>query len=83
MTTKKTGREEINTGTDKRYVRRDNGGEFKESDDVGRSLALRPRAVARRDRRYDVVENANGLHPQRGPQILQGIGRRSSLLQIL
>ena len=32
-------REVINTGSDKRYVRRDAQGEFKESDDVGRSLA--------------------------------------------
>lgn len=32
-------RELINTGTDKRYVRRGAGGQFKESDDVGRSLA--------------------------------------------
>ena len=31
-------RELINTGTDKRYVRRDEEGRFKESDDVGRSL---------------------------------------------
>lgn len=29
----------IDTGTDKRYVRRDAQGRFKESDDVGRSLA--------------------------------------------
>lgn len=32
-------RELIDTGTDKRYVRRDDHGRFKESDDVGRSLA--------------------------------------------
>jgi len=32
-------RELIDTGTDKRYVRRDSHGRFKESDDVGRSLA--------------------------------------------
>jgi hypothetical protein len=32
-------RELINRGTDKRYVRRDAEGRFKESDDVGRSLA--------------------------------------------
>ena len=32
-------RELIDTGTDKRYVRRDSNGRFKESDDVGRSLA--------------------------------------------
>jgi hypothetical protein len=31
-------RELINTGTDKRYVRRNAKGQFKESDDVGRSL---------------------------------------------
>ena len=30
----------IDTGTDKRFVRRDEDGKFKESDDVGRSLAL-------------------------------------------
>jgi hypothetical protein len=41
MATKKgTGaRELIGTGTDKRYVRRDAQGRFKESDDQGRSLA--------------------------------------------
>jgi hypothetical protein len=32
-------RELIDTGTDKRYVRRDEKGRFKESDDVGRSLS--------------------------------------------
>ena len=32
-------RELIDTGTDKRYVRRDDNGRFKESDDVGRSLS--------------------------------------------
>jgi hypothetical protein len=32
-------RELIVTRTDKRYVRRDSEGRFKESDDVGRSLA--------------------------------------------
>ena len=32
-------RELIDTGTDKRYVRRDAEGRFKESDDVGRSLS--------------------------------------------
>ena len=36
---KKTDRELIDTGTDKRYVRRDEKGQFKESDDVGRSLS--------------------------------------------
>ena len=32
-------RELIDTGTDKRYVRRDEQGRFKESVDVGRSLS--------------------------------------------
>jgi hypothetical protein len=32
-------RELIDTGTDKRYVRRDAKGRFKKSDDVGRSLS--------------------------------------------
>ena len=32
-------RELIDTGTDKRYVRRDEKGRFNESDDVGRSLS--------------------------------------------
>jgi hypothetical protein len=37
-------RELINTRSDKRYTRRGSGGQFKESDDVGRSLAKdRPR----------------------------------------
>lgn len=34
-----TKRELIDTGTDKRYVRRDEAGRFKESVDVGRSLS--------------------------------------------
>lgn len=39
MADKKGQRELIDTGTDKRYVRRDGEGRFEESDDVGRSLA--------------------------------------------
>ena len=40
MPTRKAHRRElVNTGTDKRYVRRDDRGRFHESDDVGRSLA--------------------------------------------
>ena len=42
MAEKKKGsgaRELIDTGTDKRFVRRDDKGQFKESDDVGRSLS--------------------------------------------
>ena len=40
-------RELINTGTDKRFVRRDSQGQFKESDDVGRSLAADRRQHAK------------------------------------
>lgn len=39
MAGKKSDRELIDTGTDKRYVRRDEKGRFEESDDVGRSLS--------------------------------------------
>ncbi|HEV7376049.1 MAG TPA: hypothetical protein VGN95_15125 [Pyrinomonadaceae bacterium] len=40
-------RELIDTGTDKRYVRRDEKGRFDESDDVGRSLAQDVRKKAK------------------------------------
>ena len=40
-------RELIDTGTDKRYVKRDEKGRFKESDDVGRSLAADRRSSAK------------------------------------
>jgi hypothetical protein len=46
-------RELIDTGTDKRYVRRDEAGRFKESDDVGRSSA--------QDQKRD-----SGTKPKRG-----------------
>jgi hypothetical protein len=36
---KTSNRELIDTGTDKRFVRRNKEGQFKESDDVGRSLS--------------------------------------------
>jgi hypothetical protein len=42
-----TKRELIDTGADKRYVRRNSKGEFKESDDVGRSLAADRRKKAK------------------------------------
>ena len=35
----KSHRELIDTGTDKRFVRRDDKGQFEDVDDVGRSLA--------------------------------------------
>ena len=41
-------RELIDTGTDKRYVRRDGQGQFKESDDVGRSLKVDRRKKAKK-----------------------------------
>ncbi len=40
-------RELIDTGTDKRYVRRDEKGQFKESVDVGRSLSTDKRQKAK------------------------------------
>jgi hypothetical protein len=42
-------REIIDTGTDKRFVRRGAKGQFKESDDVGRSLAADRRKKAKRE----------------------------------
>jgi hypothetical protein len=48
MTKKKSSaRELIDTGTDKRYVRRDQEGQFKESDDVGKSLTQDRRQAAK------------------------------------
>ena len=44
-------RELIDTGTDKRYVRRDEHGRFKESDDVERSLAADRRQKAEHESR--------------------------------
>ena len=44
---KMSKRELIDTGTDKRYVRRDDEGKFKESDDVGKSLAADQRTEAK------------------------------------
>jgi hypothetical protein len=46
-TRKASKRELINTGTDKRFVRRSAGGQFTESDDVGRSLAADRRTKAK------------------------------------
>ena len=44
---KASGRELIDTGTDKRFVRRGAKGRFKESDDVGKSLASDRRQKAK------------------------------------
>lgn len=51
-------RELIDTGTDKRYVRRDDQGRFKESVDVGRSLAA--------DRRTDAKTKVKSGQGDRG-----------------
>jgi hypothetical protein len=50
MATRKTAakREAINTGTDKRYMRRNAKGQFKESDDVTRSLRKDVKQAAKR-----------------------------------
>ncbi len=45
--TNRNRRELIETGRDKRYVRRDEKGRFKESDDVGRSLSQDRRRKAK------------------------------------
>ena len=51
-------RELVNTGTDKRYVRRSAEGQFKESDDVGRSLAA--------DRKKKAKKSAKAGHGDKG-----------------
>jgi len=55
-------RELLDTGTDKRYVRRDKQGQFKESDDVGRSLASDRRRKAK-----TVVKSGQGDKGDRKP----------------
>jgi hypothetical protein len=51
-------RELIDTGTDKRFVRRGSAGKFSESDDVGRSLA--------QDRKQKASTKAKKGHGDRG-----------------
>ena len=57
---KKTDRELIDTGTDKRFVRRDEKGQIKESDDVGRSLS--------RDRQQEAKQEVPPGQGDRGDQ---------------
>ena len=57
---KKAARELINTGRDKRLVRRDEKGQFHESDDLGRSLA--------QDRRGRAKRVVKARHGDRGDQ---------------
>jgi hypothetical protein len=51
MKKKSSDRELIDTGTDKRFVRRDEQGRFTESDDVGRSLSQDVRRHAKTEAR--------------------------------
>jgi hypothetical protein len=51
-------RERINTGTDTRYVRRDEQGKFRESDDAGRANAS--------DRRRDAEHESEKGQGDRG-----------------
>jgi hypothetical protein len=55
-------RELIDTGTDKRYVRRDKAGQFRESDDFGRSLSSDVRRKAK-----SVSEPGQGDNGDRRP----------------
>ncbi|HYN84401.1 MAG TPA: hypothetical protein VER32_04060 [Pyrinomonadaceae bacterium] len=57
-------RELIDTGTDKRYVRRDEKGRFIESDDVGRSLS--------QDRKRKAATTAKSGQGDRGDQKSRG-----------
>lgn len=61
MAEKKTGKRElIDTGKDKRFVRRDPKGQFDESTDVGRSLA--------QDRRHHAKNTVPPGQGDRGDQ---------------
>jgi hypothetical protein len=63
-------RERIDTGTDKRYVRRDDQGQFKESDDVGRSSA--------NDQRRDAENSTRSGQGDRGDRESGGRGARGN-----
>lgn len=56
----KSHRELIDTGTDKRFVRRDDEGQFEKVDDVGRSLA--------RDRQQEAETEVQPGQGDRGDQ---------------
>jgi hypothetical protein len=67
-------RELIDTGTDKRFVRRGKRGRFKESDDQGRSLASDRRKKAKR-----TVKSGQGdKGDQRRKRRNAGKGRKKS-----
>ena len=63
-------RELIDTGTDKRYVRRNDKGQFNESDDVGRSLS--------QDRKRKAKTVAKKGQGDKGDQKRSSKGRTSS-----
>jgi hypothetical protein len=58
-------RELIDTGTDKRHLRRNPKGQFKESDDVGRSLSADAGSVRRGQRNGARATRATGRRPPR------------------
>ncbi len=58
-------RELIDTGTDKRYVRRDEDGKLKESVDVSRSLSADARHDAKNDAKSARVIKANASADRR------------------
>jgi hypothetical protein len=57
-------RELIDTGTDKRYVRRDENGRFKESVDVGKSLAADRRTRSKTKAKPDEGDKGD-RHPSK------------------
>jgi hypothetical protein len=61
----KHDRELIDTGTDKRYVRRDDEERFKESDDVGRSLAQDVRQHAETEVRAGQGDRGDRARPDK------------------
>ena len=76
-------RELIDTGRDKRYVRRSAKGRFKESDDVGRSLSAdrRRKAKTRAKAGQGVKENVRGRRlARRSSQTKKNPGARPGFL---
>lgn len=77
-------RELIDTGRDKRYVRRNSRGEFKESDDVGRSLAADRRRRAETKSKPGEGDKGDRPRPKikrqatRKTVARQGAGRKSA-----
>jgi hypothetical protein len=76
MAIKSAKRELIDTGTDKRYVKRNPDGTFKESVDVGRSLA-----ADRRSKSKSVAKPGygdQGDQPKRTTKSTKKAGKRAS-----